>query len=133
MNRFEKDLIGFCNYWNDIKICLNVSLLFGKIYGKILFCFVGERLVVEVMKFLLKLELNRYNDSEFVDVVEFYIWEKKVDDICFKVFEKIKEAFEMVFKVIISFGFNSKIKVIVILEDVIIGVIGKVSEILKFV
>lgn len=85
------------------------------------------------MKFLLKLELNRYNDSEFVDVVEFYIWEKKVDDICFKVFEKIKEVFEMVFKVIISFGFNSKIKVIVILEDVIIGVIGKVSEILKFV
>lgn len=107
--------------------------MFGKVYGKILFCFVGEWLVVEVMKFLLKLELNRYNDSEFVDVVEFYIWEKKVDDICFKVFEKIKEAFEMVFKVIISFGFNSKIKVIVILEDVIIGVIGKVSEILKFV
>lgn len=133
LNRPEKDLIGFCNHWNDTKTCSNVSLLFRKAYGKISFCLVGERPAVEAMKSSLKSELNRYNDSEFADAVEPYIWEKKVDDTCFKVFEKIKEALEMAFKVTISSGPNSKIKVTATSEDAITGVIGKVSEISKSV
>lgn len=128
LKRPEKDLIGFCNHWNDTKTCSNVLLLFDITYGKIP-CLVGERPAVKAIRSSLESELNRYYDNQFADAVEPHIWEEKVNDTLFEIFEKMKETLEMDFKVAVSCGPNSKMKVTATSQDAITGVIRKVIEI----
>lgn len=90
-------MIRFCKSWNNVKKFVSVLLFLDKFYGKIIFCFVGKRIDVDLLKFFLELKLNKFNDVCFVDDVEFYIWKKNFDSVCIKVLEKMKKSFENMF------------------------------------
>lgn len=90
-------MIRFCKSWNNVKKFVSVLLFLDKFYGKIIFCFVGKRIDVDLLKFFLELNLNKFNDIYFVDDVEFCIWKKNFDSVCYKVLEKMKKSFENMF------------------------------------
>lgn len=127
--RPEKDLIRFCNHWNDTKKESHVSLMLLTSFGRITFCLVGERPDVESMKNNIESELKRFSNIQTEEAVGLCTLNCKRDDTCIKIFVKMKQELENDFEVTISFESNSEIRFTATSKDAITGVIRKVDEI----
>lgn len=128
LGRPEEDVIRFCESWNNAKISARALLFLDKSYGKVIFCLVGKRTDVDLLKPTLESKLIKFNEIHFADDAELHTWKKNLDSVCIKILEKMKKSFENMFQVKISLPGTSETEITATTEENVDRVLSRVRE-----